>query len=162
MARYSHRYASEFRQALIDCDVSLARSIWKTAFPSMPQPESDADVLVAIHMARTKAHSLPLKYRAYSHAWLKERGLPSCLPDYLKPKAERIYPRVVDAVGVAVSAPPCRKPLAKELERRLSDTVFEAYADGIRHPVQVKKRILAARDRFYRDCGLAVPELGRR
>jgi hypothetical protein len=89
--------------------------------------------------------------RAYSHSWLCERGLPSALPDHLKPKADRLYPRVVEAVGVSVKdLSGRRREYARRLEMAMADAVAEAYADGRREPEFVKARMQEARERFER------------
>jgi hypothetical protein len=135
-----------FREALETLDVELARKIWAHAKPGMPQPRTDAEALMALHVARTAASSVTFRARAYSHAWLAERGLPSQLPDELKPKAERLYPRIVDAVGIAVRAiSEEHKPIARMIERAMSDAVADCYANGDRDPQIVKARMREAR-----------------
>jgi hypothetical protein len=85
--------SAAMRSILQDLDVQAARLAWG-------EPD-DAKTLVMLHMARTAAKSIPMGLRAYSHRWLVDHGLPSQLPDELKPKAERMYPQVVSAVGIA-------------------------------------------------------------
>jgi hypothetical protein len=75
-----------------------------------------------------------------------ERGLPSGLPDHLKPKADRIYPRTVEAVGVAVLATSADGVTrARAIEKAMSDAVAECYADGERDPEIIKSRMAEAR-----------------
>ena len=116
-----------FRQALIDLDAGLCRKVWAHVFPHWPQPETDADALVTKHAARTGMESLDLKHRAYSHRWLTERGMPSALPDHLKPKAERMYPRIVEAVAIAIKTPPARRELGIAIREAMEDVVKDAY-----------------------------------
>ncbi len=73
------------------------------------------------------------------------------MPDELKPKAERIYPRIVEAVGVSVKAMGGNIPLAKAIERAMSDAAAEAYADGNRNPAFIKQRMQEARERVMRN-----------
>jgi hypothetical protein len=119
--------------------------------PNMPQPKNDSDALVMIHMARTQMESFNIRLRAYSHCWLTERGFPSQQPDHIRPRAERMYPRVVDAVGVA-----CRgtsevgRAIAPIVERAMTGAVLEAYADKRTDPVFVKRRMLEARSQVVR------------
>lgn len=139
------------QRCLIECDVAGAMRLWAHVSPNMPQPKTDADALIVLHHARTQARSVPFKLRAYSHAWLCERGLPSGLPDELRPKAERVYPRVAEAVGVSVKAlSEASIPIAKAIEQAMSEAVAEAYADGKRDPGFVKARMQEARSRVMR------------
>lgn len=146
------QYSAELHRCLAACNVAGARKLWAHVAPSMPQPQSDADALVMIHHARTQMASMPFKMRAWSHRWLMDHGLPSGLPDHLRPKADQIHPRIVEAVGVSVK--PMSEagiPLARTIERAMSDAVAEAYADGKREPGFVKARMDAARRRVMRD-----------
>jgi hypothetical protein len=143
---------AELKQALEEMDVGLARKLWHYVAPKMPQPENDYQARIVMHLARTKADSLEFRFRAWSHAWLVERGLESLLPDELRPPAERLYPRAEHAVGVAVRAmSEARAPLARRVELAMSDAVADCYANGDTEPSLVKKRMLEARRKAYRD-----------
>jgi hypothetical protein len=138
-------YSDHFRRALEECDVVTVRKLWAHIAPGMPQPVTDFEALVTIHHARTQTISIRLKQRAYSHRWLLDHDLPSGLPDELKPRAERLYPRVVHAVGVSVNSLSGRMaPLAVELRQAMSDAVADAYADHQTEPGFVKARMFDA------------------
>src|SRR5215218_10937824 len=96
--------SNDVRHILETLDVEGARRLWSFVNPHLPQDGTDADFLASLHHARTQAESMHLSHRAYSHRWLEERGLPSGLPDHLKPSAQRMYPRIVSAVGIVVAA----------------------------------------------------------
>jgi hypothetical protein len=116
----------------------------------MPQPGTDHEALITIHRARTEARSMPLSLRAYSHCWLVDHGVPSGLPDELKPRAERMYPRIVEAVGIAVKAGSAERiPLARRLRKAMEDAVAECYADGDTEPAFVRGRIVEARKKVF-------------
>ena len=141
-------YREQFRRCLETGDAETAWRLWVHIFPKAPQPKTLSEAEATLHYARTQVNTLPFKGRAYSHAWLTERGMPSGLPDKLKPKAERMYPRIVDAVGVACSASTAlMKPIVKIVQGAMSDAVLEAYADKRTDPVYVKQRIMEARAR---------------
>ena len=141
-------HADAFRRCLIELDVVGVCDLWFHVCPHLPQPKNNEEVLVTIHYARTTAQTVPLKLRCYSHAWLTERGLPSGLPDWWKPKAARLYPHQVTAVGVSVKAlSEANAPLARAIEKAMSDAVQECYADGVTDPDIVKSRMDAARQR---------------
>jgi hypothetical protein len=142
----NHPNAAEFRRCLIELDVVGICELWFHVAPGMPQPKNNGEALITLHLARTRAESVPDRLRCYSHAWLSERGLPSGLPDQLKPKAARLYPHKVEAVGVAVKALTAASiPLARATEKAMSDAVAECYADGITDTAVIKARMEAAR-----------------
>jgi hypothetical protein len=139
--------APTMRQCLEDCDVQTVRHLWKHVAPHLPQPQSDAETLACIHRARTEAQSISLNLRAYSHRWLEDRGWPSGLPDELKPRAERLYPKTVSAVGIAVRiSVPQLSPAALEIRGAMERVVLEAEADGkLEEAPFVKGRMQEAR-----------------
>lgn len=135
-------------QALAALDVGWFRRAWSTLFPAFPPPASDAETLQTIHFARTQAASLPLAKRIYSHAWLEDRGLPSGLPDELRP--ERPERRIALAVGVIVQPLRLAPADAKDLERVMAQAGGEAIEAGITDPREISRAMWAARERFYR------------
>lgn len=145
--------SDDFRRCLEDLDVEGARKIWAEIAPGMPQPESADAALVTLHLARTTAESVPFRLRAYSHRWLTDAGLPSNLPDHLRPEAERVYPKVVPAVGISVTArDPEMEPLARMIESAMSAAVSEVHADGkILDTELVRSRMVQARSRATKE-----------
>ena len=142
------QHAAEFRRCLETLDLVGVRTLWNRIAPHLPPPTDDHSTLIAVHHARTLANSISLKLRAYSHRWLLDHGFPSGLPDHLKPKAERMYPRIVEGVGVAVKASSSiLRPVAKAVQGAMLDAVMDAYADKKTDPVFVKQRMMEARER---------------
>lgn len=148
-------YTDSVRQCLLEFDLPTMRKLWKHLAPHFPQPGSDEEMTISMHHARTLSRSLPLRARAYSHAWLTERAFPSGLPDELRPVAERMFPRVADAVGIAVlsihsSEEP--KRLAGEAVRDImSGVVMDHYSsDRPRDPTRIKTDMLRARSDFWK------------
>ena len=114
--------------------------------PHLPQPKNNDEALATMHYARTQAASIPLRLRCYSHAWLCERGLPSGLPDWWKPKASRLYPHEVKAVGISVLAmSEASKPRARAIEKAMSNAVLECCADGVTDIARIRSRMNEAR-----------------
>lgn len=148
MYPYVHTAAAAMRQAIEDGDVETARTIMAQAMPHLPQPQSKEHAAATLHYARTQIAAMPFAKRAYSHAWLTERGLPSALPDHLRPGAERMYPRVVDAVGIAVKS--SRPDFGLALRNAMNDAVMNCYADNETEPKFVSARILEARAKIYK------------
>jgi hypothetical protein len=140
--------SDEFRAALEAGDIKRVRKASAIVFSHLPQPTSDTEAEASMHLARTQMDVIPLEARAWSHCWLTERDLPSQLPDELKPSAERMYPRVVEAVLVAATArTDFMKPAAKIIQAAMSDAVEDCYADGKRDPAFVRARMQEARGR---------------
>jgi hypothetical protein len=139
-------HVDAFRRCLIDLDVVGICDLWFHVSPHLPQPKNNDEALATMHYARTQAGSIPVRLRCYSHAWLSERGLPSGLPDQWKPKAGRLYPHKVNAVGVAVKAlSEASVPRARAVEKAMSDAVLECYADGVTDSDVIKARMGEAR-----------------
>ena len=97
-----------------------------------------------LHHARTQS-PLDLKLRAYSHRWLLDRGLPSGLPDELKPKAERLYPVKVEAVGISINGGGIFAPVIPLIRGAMEDAVLECFADGHKETEIVRPRMFEAR-----------------
>lgn len=89
--------------------------------------------------------TMPFKMRAYSHQWLRERGLPSLLPDDLKPRAEREYPVTVGVVGISVNAPESRAGMVPIIRGAMEEAVLDCYANGDTSPLIVKPRMMEAK-----------------
>ena len=142
-------HSDEMSRCLATCDVAGIRRLWKHVAPHLPQPASDREALETIHYSRTINPSFAFRLRAYSHAWLLGEGLPSGLPDELKPKAQRMFPCIVEGVGIAVGgATELGRVIAPLLQRAMSDAVLEVYADSKnRSPIVglVKARMAEAR-----------------
>ncbi len=140
------------RAALYDGDVRRTRHLWAQVSPDMPQPESDAEAEVILHQARAAADSVPMQKRIYSHAFLSERGLPSQLPDGMKPPRERkgppvIFPAALIGVGT-LSSSAGRREEAKAMERAMADAVGDMITSGITDRERIAKRMWEARDAF--------------
>ena len=157
----------EFLHLLEAGDARAVVAAWSRLFPQMPVPASIEAAEITMHHARTQTSKLPLKHRAYSHAWLCERGYPSGLPDPLRPSAERLYPTKKLAVGISVNfSVPFLQPAAVAIRGAMEGAVMEAHEDGkLADTVHVKKRMLEAREReeralFGRDRVGRVGETG--
>ena len=133
--------------AMENRDVDQMLRIHMAVMSHLPRPASYADAEKTMHMATTATERVSLKARAYSHAWLTERGFPSLLPDRLKRAAERLYPKAAPAVGISVNfSNRLFKPAAKAIEAAMSRAVAEVHADGkILQTPLVRERMQAAR-----------------
>jgi hypothetical protein len=145
---FDPRYVDHIRQALEECDIDTFRKLWVHLAPELPRPKNDLWWLATLHAVRTQASSLALRHRVYSHCWLLDHGFPSGLPDHLKARAERLYPRTVRGVGVAVHT---RSPLALAIHKAMSDAVEDAYAEHRTDADFIRARMLEARDKILKD-----------
>lgn len=119
------------RSCLETLDVDRMMRLHKTVFPHLPAPASRAQTLAAMHHARTQSKYFAERARYYSHRWLIDHGYPSGLPDRLRPLAERMYPRVVAAVGIALaSRSELTRPILGEIRGAMEYAVLEAEGDG--------------------------------
>jgi hypothetical protein len=144
-------HSAEFRRCLVELDVAGIRALWRHTSPHLAQPKTDAEALVTLHHARTQADSVALKLRAYSHRWLLDNGFPSGLPDRLKPSAERIYPRVVESVGISVNfRSAILKPIGKLVRGAMENAVLDAYAEKRTEPEFLRARMTEARETAIR------------
>lgn len=143
-------HAAEFKRCMEELDVAAVRRLHAHVSPHLPQPKTDAEALATLHIARTQSPLLEDGLRFYSHAWLLDRGLPSQLPDNLKPKAERLYPRQAHAVGLSVNVgSPLLEPAVPIIEGAINAAIGEAFDDGRGLDVAfVKARMGEARDKI--------------
>jgi hypothetical protein len=134
------------RRALEEHDVVTCAKVWEHVWPNMPQPQDADHARIIMHLACTRADNVHIRSRVYSHRWLLDHGCPSLLPDELKPKAERMYPKIVEAIGIACgSTSEHMKPVLGVVREAMENVVLEHYADGVRDPKIIKPRMLEAR-----------------
>jgi hypothetical protein len=76
--------------------------------------------------------------------------MPSALPDWLRPRADQLYPKVVEGVGIAVRGPGHKRALALALRTAMEQAVAECYADGKTEPEFVRARMADARTKVLR------------
>lgn len=144
-------HSAEFRRCLEQLDVAGVRALWRHMSPHLAQPKTDAEALFTLHHARTQTESIAIKLRAWSHRWLLDNGYPSGLPDHLKPSAERIYPRVVESVGISVNfLSPVLKPIGKLVRGAMENAVLDAYAEKRTEPEFLRARMAEARQTAIR------------
>lgn len=139
---------ADVRRCLETLDVAEFKPMWDHFFPHLPCPHSDADCIVAMHMARTQARSINTRARFYSHRWLVDHGYPSMLPDHMRARAERVYPRIAEGVGIACAASnPIMKPIVPYVRAAMEQAVLDCFANGDRDSEIVRSRMLEARSK---------------
>ncbi len=141
--------SAQFRASLEAGDYMGMWRIMAGAFPGTPQPKTPQQAEIIMHRIRTETESLSDRVRCYSDKWLEDHNCPSGLPDRLKASSLRLYPRVVDAVGIGVHMPRLFREIGEEVEQAMSVAVEEVHADGVdldNRPV-VHGHMFAARDK---------------
>ncbi len=137
-------------------DVAGLRRLWAHMAPHLPQPKSDYDVQVMLHSARTKSVSMAFKARAYSHQWLVANGLPSGLPNRLRPKAEQIDFKFAFGVGIGMKVAgndPVKRALAKSIQTAMGHAVEDAFAEKKTDLPFLRQQMAGARDKAIRAFG---------
>lgn len=133
--------STEFRRLLEEGDVEGLTSLWANDMPHLPKPQSKHDAEIMMHYARTEAESITFRKRAYSHKWLLERNYPSALPNELRPKADRIYSKSAEAVGISVNTKnEFLKPAMAMIQHEMSIAVEDVYANGDQADIELVKR----------------------
>ena len=146
------RGAGAFRAALEAGDFRQLRRISEKAEPHLPRLTDDQAEIV-MHDARTRARSMPLSKRLWSHRWLTERGHESGLPDRLRPSAEQLTPRIVSAVGISYQnrLEDDLPGITAAIGLKMCEAVQEAEADGkLEDSIFVRARIAEARSKTLR------------
>ena len=133
--------SAAFRQLLEDGDVDgIMRRLAMTA-SHLPQPKNREQAEIMMHVARTAAETITLPKRRYSDQWLRERGLPSKLPDDLKPT-------IAEAVGISVNfRSKFLAPAALEIRGAMEHAVEDCYANGDTDVATVRQQMSKARDK---------------
>lgn len=147
------------RQCLIELDARRARTIWHVIAPHLPRCDSDADMLTTLHVMRTAESHLtrwfPRHLRFYSHRWLLDQGLPSLLPDHLKPSAERMYPKKMRVLGYAPAGAAGEEACAM-IGAAMFTKFAELEADGTTDKARAEPEIQRAR--FKERRALMLPK----
>lgn len=142
-------HGAEVRRCLIQADVSGLMKVWQHVAPHLAN-QSPSEALLSLHMARVEAKHMPVKLKAYSLAFLDERGLRKIDGEWVQgePKAKLVSA----AVGLASKS---RNPsFAKKIVRAMSDAVMNGLAKGITEPPMQRELILRAREKVRFKAGL--------
>jgi len=138
------KHGSEFRRCLLECDVGGLIALHRAAYPHLKDIGA-SEALTSLHMARVDAKSMPRKVKAYSTAWLKERGYEKSGGRW--DRSERLYTKVfAEAIGLSSSTLGGHKlPFNRQVERAMSDAAMNCIVKGVTEPPMQKECILKAR-----------------
>jgi hypothetical protein len=125
------QHAAEVRRCLIELDIPAMRKLHEHIWPHYPAPQSDAEALYSMHIARVQMKRIPEAARQYSREWLAERSGPiakavgvACLslsPDrYRLERAANRQAAMLEAVAAAVKAGIDIDLEAAEVRRRMA------------------------------------------
>lgn len=145
-----HVHAAEFRRCLLQLDVAGVIKLWKHVAPHLAG-QTPAEALTALHMARVEAKSIPAKLKAYSKAWLAERGYQKFDGGWVNGLPKPVV--TAEAIGIAVKSNDPR--VAQRIQTAMSDAVQNAIAKGITEPPMQREIMQKARMKERRKLALA-------
>lgn len=129
-----------------ELDVVAARRLWRHVNPHLHQPANDHETLLMLHHARTQSNVIRLRERVYSDRWLVEHGYPTAMPDNLRALGDRLYPRIVEGVGISVAvSSEFMRPVGDALVQAQAAVVADAYNSGSVDTVKLKAAMEEAR-----------------
>lgn len=148
----------EYLRCLVQLDAPAMRALFRKTDPHLPQPRSDEEAMISIHMARAATPGIPQNLRIGSHLWLTKRQFPSALSHeqvaqwlaptkYLVPDGDQ---KIVTAVGIAIGDVNGRtSPILSKLREAIEHKVLEMYADGDTNPylLQIEMRQVETKER---------------
>ncbi len=143
------QHAIEVHRCLMTEDVAWLMSLWSLTHPHLAALPP-AEALIALHMARVEARSMPRRLRQYSTDFLRERGYRRIDGDWIDSVPSEA--EVVEAAGIASrSADP---NVSTRVVRAMSDAYLDALAAGIDEPPMQRERMLNARARQRFSLGI--------
>jgi len=135
-------HATEARRCLLTGDVPGMMKVWAYTHPHLATL-GPADALIALHIARVEAKSVPKALKLYSLAMLEERGYRKIDGQWVQGQPKDA--EIVEAAGLASKSADPR--IATRITQAMSDAYLDALAAGIREIPMQKERILNARAR---------------
>jgi hypothetical protein len=128
--------AADVRRCLLTGDVAgLMQHLGQKIAPS--------EVLIALHMARVEAATIPRRLKRYSMAFLAERGVRRVAGRWISgaPSSSEVMP----AAGIASRSTDPR--VSERIMRAMGDAYLDSVAAGIAEPEVQKEQMLKARAR---------------
>lgn len=136
-------HEAEFRRCLIEADVHGLMRVWAANAPLLAQL-NERDTLLALHMARVDAKSIPPKLKDYSTRFLFEHGIEKNGDKWSKGQPPKEV--IAETVGIASSS--SEPGLAKIIVRVMLDALNDARAKGVVEPVEQRLAMLDARRKY--------------
>jgi hypothetical protein len=135
-------HQADVHRCLATGDVAGLLHAWAMSHPHLAGL-SPPEALIALHMARVEARSIPLNLKLYSAAFLLERGYRR-----IDGKWVEGLPKEAEIVGAAGIASRSADPrTATRIVRAMGDAYLDAVAAGIDEPPMQRERMLKARAR---------------
>lgn len=150
-----------------ELDVVAARRLWQHVNPHLKQPANDHETLLMLHHARTQSNVIRLRERVYSDRWLFDHGYPTALPDNLRKLGDRLYPRIVEGVGISVAvSSEFMRPVGDALVHAQAVVVADAYnsgpvVDAAKLKVAMEEARLAEKKRLLGSVAVSLRSLQR-
>ena len=136
------QHASEVHRCLVTGDVAGLMALRSRTQPHLAAM-TPAEALIALHMARVEALSVPQTLKRYSMAFLRERGYRRIAGRWIEGMPKQ--GEVLEAAGVASRSVDSR--VSRRIVRAMGDAFLDALAAGVDEPRVQKERMLKARAR---------------
>lgn len=141
---------SEMRRCLLEMDVAGMMKVHARLNPHL-EATTAADALVSMHVARCEMKTAPGKAKAYSKAWLAERGFEKHNGRWTHGPARPDL--VASAVGIASKS---NTPgVARKVMVAMNDALLNAMAKGINEPEMQREVMQKARMKVRQKLALA-------
>ena len=135
-------HQSEVHRRLATADVTGLLRAWAVSHPHLTGL-SLPEALIALHMARVEAKSMPLRLKRYSAAFLRERGYRRIDGRWIAGVPS--LAGIIEAAGIASRSADPR--VSTRIVRAMGDAYLDALAAGIDEPPMQRERMLKARAR---------------
>lgn len=129
-------HATDVRRCLMTCDVT-------GLMPYLGHDADPADALIALHIARVEAVTMPERLKRYSLAFLEERGIRKVAGRWTVDAPSQA--EVLAGAGIASRSSDPR--VSERIVNAMGDAFLEAVAGGVDEPAIQKERMLRARAR---------------
>lgn len=138
-------YEAEFRRCLIQADVAGMMRVWKETAPHLAQL-SEVDTLLALHMARVEAKSIPPRLKDYSIQLLAERGIERHKGKWTKGPTRAAV--IAESVGIASMSLGPRTQWNDSIVAVMTEGLHKAKDKGVVDPLEQRHYMLDARKKF--------------
>lgn len=138
-------YEEEFHRCLIQADVVGMMRVWKETSPHLTQL-TEADTLLALHMARVEAKSIPIRLKRYSIKLLEEHGIERHRGKWSKGPSKKSI--ISESVGIGSMSLGPRTQWNDSIVSIMTEGLYKAKGKGIVDPIDQRKFMLDARHKF--------------
>jgi hypothetical protein len=138
-------HEAEFRRCLLQADVSGIMRVWRATAPHLAQL-TEKESLLALHMARVDAKSIPKRLKEYSLRLLEEHGIEKHNGKWTQgPPTKSVFS---ESVGIASMSMGPRTQWNHSVMNIMRDGLYKAFSKGVVEPVEQRFIMLDERKKF--------------